>query len=94
MGGEAFSNYAIGDDLQETFKKVRDQALYDHGHAGYSGTIAEKGEVVLRSTVDTREMAEMFAEHDMDKNEKWGPAFAVKITSEPKAFIFYGWASS
>ena len=42
MGASEFSNIAEGKTADEAFKKLVKQAQWEHGHAGYSGTIAEK----------------------------------------------------
>lgn len=42
MGAEQFSTTARGKTAQEAFDDAREKAWYDHGHAGYTGTIAEK----------------------------------------------------
>jgi hypothetical protein len=46
MGATDFLHYASGRTVQEAFKTARDEALYDYGHSGYTGTIAEKYEFV------------------------------------------------
>lgn len=47
MGAAEFRNTGRGKTVGEAFSSVRDEALYMHGHGGYSGTIAEKGDFVL-----------------------------------------------
>jgi hypothetical protein len=103
MGGEYFDNFRTSDDcngdLEATFGELRSQALYEHGHGGYSGTIAEKPGVELRSSKTfTYDEAEDFANRDMDDNDhdKWGPAWAVRVDDPKrgKGFYFYGIASS
>ena len=42
MGASEFINVAEGKTADEAFKKLVEQAQWEHGHAGYSGTIAEK----------------------------------------------------
>jgi hypothetical protein len=43
MGATTFEVYSTGRDPDSAFREARDQALYDFGHAGYTGSIAEKG---------------------------------------------------
>ena len=95
MGAEQFEQFQAGEVLDSAFTIAREQALYDYGHAGYTGSLAEKTEVVLRGNAATRKEADIFAEHDLrdNRHDKWGPAWAVQI-SEPKGFLFYGYASS
>lgn len=47
MGGTDFHTVAIGKTAKEAFSGAREQAGWDHGHAGYSGTIYEKHDFVL-----------------------------------------------
>jgi hypothetical protein len=47
MGAAQFRNVGYGKTPQEAFSRLVDQARYEHGHGGYSGTIAEKREYVL-----------------------------------------------
>ena len=45
MGSQSDSEVVYGkftdEDLEERFQKVVEMRLYDHGHSGYSGTLAE-----------------------------------------------------
>lgn len=45
MGAEQYCEFGKGKTMSEAFVAVVEQALYEHGHGGYSGTIAEKGSV-------------------------------------------------
>jgi hypothetical protein len=42
MGAAQFGNLGIGKDAKDAFSKLVQSARYEHGHGGYSGTIAEK----------------------------------------------------
>lgn len=42
MGANTFSDVVIAKNAQEAFRQAVEEAQYDHGHAGYTGTIAEK----------------------------------------------------
>jgi hypothetical protein len=44
MGAEVFENYSQGKNPEEAFKNAVNEAHYWHGHGGYTGTIAEKGD--------------------------------------------------
>lgn len=50
MGGETFVNYKRGKTAQEAFRLAVDDAAYEHGHGGYTGTIAEKSEFRMIET--------------------------------------------
>lgn len=41
MGGEVFTTYAEGTDVAAAFRAAVEQAQYDYGHAGYTGTIVQ-----------------------------------------------------
>lgn len=42
MGSDTFGVYSVGKDPKEAFDAAVSSAQYDYGHAGYTGTIAEK----------------------------------------------------
>jgi hypothetical protein len=42
MGAETFETFGYGKTAQEAFSVARKDAQYEHGHGGYTGTIAEK----------------------------------------------------
>lgn len=42
MGAAEFSEILVGKDLSKLFSEAVDQAQYEHGLGGYTGTIAEK----------------------------------------------------
>ena len=43
MGATDFSTIALGKDAADAFRTARDEAAWESGHGGYTGTIAEKG---------------------------------------------------
>lgn len=43
MGACDFSTYAAGKTPEAAFRAAWEQAAWEHGHGGYTGTIAEKG---------------------------------------------------
>lgn len=47
MGAVDFHCHAQGKDVQEAFGRAVQDARYDYGHAGYTGTIAEKSSYTL-----------------------------------------------
>ena len=47
MGATTFFNIGKGATAQEAFDRLHQQALYQHGHGGYTGTIAEKSTYTL-----------------------------------------------
>jgi hypothetical protein len=101
MGASDFITYEPTRDLRTAFANARDQAAYDYGHAGYTGTIAEKGSTVnvsgLLSLDEAYALADkMIREHDDRISDKWGPAGAIPVTNgtETTGWVFFGWASS
>lgn len=42
MGAEQFSVTVAGEDAQQAFHYAKEDAFYEYGHRGYTGTIAEK----------------------------------------------------
>ena len=102
MGAEVFFTNWRAKTAKEAFREATEQACYDFGHAGYSGTIAEKdGFVVI--PLPEGEKAEAFAgglidEQDERVDDKWGPAGCIHIGTDSesgmKEFLFFGWASS
>ena len=89
------------DTARTTFNRAVDDAWWHYGHAGYTGTIAEKNEFKIRNGGKPilRQYVIDFMAQDGDDNDKWGPAFCVPIcdsVDEPEitGYAFYGWASS
>jgi len=46
MGASEYMNWGKGKTADIAFKKVTENARHNHGHGGYSGTIAEKRSMV------------------------------------------------
>lgn len=96
MGAEAFSVFAEGKDAHAAFKSAVEEAQYEHGHGGYSGTIAEKRRFVMIGSAPDRKSAGEIAGRLIDEDDpriedKWGPAGYISI--DAGGFIFFGWAS-
>lgn len=49
MSAEIFIQVATGKNAVEAFNAAVEQAAYNYGHAGYTGTIAEKNNFVAIS---------------------------------------------
>lgn len=102
MGASEFFTTASGENVRVAFRSAVEEAQYEHGHGGYTGTIAEKNEYKSASSqvFETREAATDFAASKMDDpehwcNDKWGPAayVAFKGKDGKSKFLFFGWAS-
>jgi hypothetical protein len=99
-----FRTRASGKTAGEAFIAARDQALWEHGHRGYTGTIAEKytfEEVQLPARMTVDQLQEALDSDDTPPglrraaaiyNDKWGPALCVQVA--PNLWEFMGWASS
>jgi hypothetical protein len=97
MGGTTFSCTASGADVAEAYQNAVDQAQYDYGHAGYTGTIAEcDGYVLIQPTPMSMEAAvglgeQLIRDGDPRIDDKWGPAGAIPLGDG--RWYFFGWAS-
>ena len=102
MDANTFETLSSGKSAKEAFNAACDQARYEDGHGGYTGTIAEKHEFTMidtvASVVEASKLADKFInEGDPRVDDKWGPAGCIKITGkagETPKFLFFGWASS
>ena len=85
MGGTTFTAYAAGADVADAFRTATDEARYEYGNGGYSGTIAEKDSwVVIRHTPVSMSQADRLASRLIDADDvrisdKWGPAGAIPV---------------
>ena len=96
MGAAAFITEARGRNAQEAFHSAVERALYEHGHGGYTGTIAEKtgfvGITLPEGADPVSEAGRMIDEDDDRIADKWGPA--GYFTLGDGRYLFFGWASS
>lgn len=86
MGAETFFVRKIGQykDANEAFREAVDDAQYEHGHGGYTGTIAEKSGfqmVEVPPRKDPSAFADFCFENDEGKfwEDKWGPAACIEV---------------
>lgn len=105
MGATTFYTVGYGNDVAHAFELAVSNAQYDHGHGGYTGTIAEKGSFVVTDPQIFSDLkaAQAYAkllveQRDPRINDKWGPAGAVRFAnpSHPnsdESWLFFGWAS-
>lgn len=102
MGASQFITTAFGSTPKEAFASAREEALYENGHGGYTGSIAEKHDFVLMTNdmYPSFKEALVFAENSIDNadpriDDKWGPAGYVKfMQGDNVKYLFFGWASS
>ena len=103
MGAEVFYDEGYGNSAREVFNVLVEDACYEYGHGGYSGTIAEKPSfTMIPFDVDGDVTAEEYAytlinRGDERIDDKWGPAGCMELKSDQEGlrkFCFFGWASS
>lgn len=73
MGAEQFTVIREGDTANAAFLEARDDAAWDHGHGGYTGTIAEKDGFTLFHPApgfNPEEVMDDIARGDFDAVEK------------------------
>ncbi|KKK54493.1 hypothetical protein LCGC14_3084150 [marine sediment metagenome] len=84
------SNKEIETDAEHIFE----QAAYNYGHTGYTGTLAEKtdeGVTIHREQVfNDEDTAEEYIKDRLD-SDKWGPADVVPI--KDTGWFIGGWCS-
>ena len=95
MGSDIFMITATGVSARDAFTNARQEALYDFGHAGYTGTIAEKRDftvISLKEGRGPREYADELIDNSDERiDNKWGPAGCFDLGGG--RYFFFGWAS-
>ena len=96
MGAAEFITVGTGKTAKEAFRNAIEEALYEYGHGGYTGTIAEKDSFVIieiSSNTDPEEFANEILEENQDKIcDKWGAAGCIELGKNK--FLFFGIAST
>lgn len=108
MGACDFTVKVKAKDARDAFNKAVGDAQWEHGHGGYTGTIAEKSEYQafeMPAGMDTETLLQHALYGNPVKtdppavfrmaelaNDKWGPAVCVKVAEG--TFLFFGMASS
>lgn len=97
MGAAEFMSWGKGTTPQKAFDSAREAALFEYGHGGYTGTIAEKQGFSVLATVNTRKEAVTMANELLDSDDprvddKWGPAGCIVVRGTEYC-LFFGWAS-
>ena len=95
MGATTFFTSVKSKSAEEAFQAAKTESRFNFGHAGYTGTIAEKPSFVvipLPTGVDPEDYAsKLIDKRDMRIDNKWGPAGCFEMTGNEK--YFFGWAS-
>lgn len=89
MGSQDFATYQPGADVNQAFGDAVDQARYEYGNRGYTGTLAEKYEftVIQADPVPmdaARKLAAELVCADPRVEDKWGPAGAIAVSGGPR----------
>jgi len=96
MGADVFMITATGVSARDAFNNAREEALWEHGHGGYTGSIAEKDSyklISLKEGCEPYEYAEELIENEDSRiDDKWGPAGCFDLGGN--RYLFFGWASS
>ena len=103
MGAQQFEDRVSAPTAKIAFSLAVDQARHEHGHGGYTGTIAEKHEYKMvtpnagESPGDCIRRLSQSDDHFSD--DKWGAAACIDCGDDPKnakhrVFVFFGCASS
>lgn len=103
MGAEYFDHFVNGiEDLDKAYHTAVEEAEYDYGHSGYTGTIAETGGAKnlgdtpqsVKTLTEARTRADELID-DERIEDKWGPCGALRVKDEAyDGWLFFGWASS
>ena len=86
MGATNYVTVARGKNAKEAFESAHEQAQWEHGHGGYTGTIAEKGSFVLfqrpkgvrQATVKKVVYGMTWGDKEITKLEKKYPKFPIR----------------
>ena len=95
MGAVVFMTVGEGATAKKAFDDLVYEARYNHGHGGYTGTIAEKNSFVMIPMPDGAD-AFKYAEQLIDDcdprvDDKWGDAGCIHF--KDNLYLFFGWAS-
>ena len=99
MGAINFSNEAKAKTAGEAYDYLVEEALYEHGHNPYNGTIStcDIGRCTLSFAKYNEKNRDKAYEH-IEKND-WGSKWVAdyvdlgKDAKGDRHFLFYGWAS-
>ncbi|MFD8022545.1 hypothetical protein ACFV6G_19240 [Streptomyces lavendulae] len=95
-----FTHIESGATAEEAFQRAREAALYEYGHGGYTGSIAEKDTYLVfdepRTGADeATDRAAHLLDVDQRISDKRGPAGALPVRLDGgDGWLFFGWAAS
>lgn len=82
MGAQQFATRGTGKTVAEAFATARERAAWEHGHGGYSGSLAEKGDyavITLPKGVDVEKFVR--AVQQFSPNDKPEPFTTAEMQS-------------
>jgi hypothetical protein len=103
MGGNSFYTRKSAKTAEVAFKALVEEARHEHGHGGYTGSIAEKFDFLMVELLSGETPAACVLRCVNDEchwsNEKWEAAACIDTGPDPKEpgnriFLFFGVASS
>jgi len=94
------------DSLQSAYQSAYDQAVYEHGHNEYNGTISTTEGVIDKTDVfdrivegnkgntnkDTCSSVDAWCDEALDNTHKWDVVWGAKL--EDNRYILAGWAAT
>src|SRR5205085_10446544 len=92
MGAQDFTHWSSGKSAQEAFDSAVEEAKFEYGRSGYTGTIAEKDSFVMipwqedssKTEEDVEDIAnQLINDNDPRINDKWGPAGCLEFKKQP-----------
>jgi len=94
MGASFFSERGLGKTAEIAFEQLVEEARFDFGHAGYTGTIAEKTEFKMIECPKGWDPEDWIEEDEAlaQVEDKWGPAGCIDLGGGE--WLFFGFASS
>ena len=98
MGATTFMCGTYSGSAETAYNFLVEEAYYNYGHNGYTGTIAEKSGYKKAGEAETNEEAMKLAGKllDEDDSNEWGkynPAGYIEVKSKPNNYyLFFGWA--
>jgi hypothetical protein len=83
MGAATFIEVGYGSDARKVFNSLVEDARYEYGSRGYTGTIAEKDSFKMaKHILMSEKQAYEYAENNQDRYDKWGPAGCIAFADK------------
>jgi hypothetical protein len=88
MGASTFENIAWAKTAKDAFRIAREEAQFENGNGGYTGSLAEKGNFVMIKVPEKWHGKEQdYGYHLLENDDplisdKWGPAGCILLQSQ------------